>query len=164
MRNLIFGALESYSGNGEWPPRVFTDTHGTDGAFRHTQNDFRRPGHPSDAFEACLLEEGRDRDTRCTPRAAPDNKGLYALANDRQDSRKDLPRKSKISDRETSLTRFQDQRQAQHRGERGKTNIEGEVEREAGLDTSKRVHPDLELGAPNTPLGTPSDSERELFE
>ena len=77
MRNLIFGALESYSGNGEWPPRVFTDTHGTDDAFRHTQNDFRRPGHPSDVFEACLLEEA----TIATPDAhlavAPDNKGLY---------------------------------------------------------------------------------------
>jgi len=34
-----------------------------------------------------------------------------------------------------------------------------------GLDTSKRVHPDLELVAPpNTLLETPSNSKRELFE
>lgn len=84
--------------------------------------------------------------------------------NNRRDSRKDLPRRLKIGDRETSLTRFEIVAR-RNIGERGKTNTEGEEEREAGLDTSKRVHPDLELGAPpNTPLGTSSDSKRELFE
>lgn len=86
------------------------------------------------------------------------------FVNNRRDSRKDLPRRLKISDRETSLTRFEIVAR-RNIGERGKTNTEGEEEREAGLDTSKRVHPDLELGAPpNTPLGTSSDSKRELFE
>lgn len=146
--------------------RIYGYTRGTDGAFRHTQNDFRRPGHPSDAFEACLLPKDRDRDT---PHVSPPLNGgqqrILALASDRQDSCKRLlPRRSKIRDRETSLTRLEIIAR-RNIGKRGKTDIEGEEEREAGLDTSKRVHPDLELGAPsNTLLGTPSNSKRELFE
>lgn len=94
----------------------------------------------------------------------PDNKGLYT----RQQStgfcqRSSTKIENRVSDRETSLRRFEIIA-SRNIGERRGTNIEGK-EREVGLDTSKRVHPDLELGAsPNTPLGTPSDSKRELFE
>lgn len=100
-----------------------------------------------------LLEEA----AIATPRRRTDATKDFAL---RQQSAGFSQRSSakilKIGDQETSLTRFEIVAR-RNIGERGKTNTEGKEEREAGLDTSKRVHPDLELGAPpNTPLGTSS--------